>query len=323
MSSYLLSAPIWYYNLPNEKSNFYLGYGEGTAESEAKQNALSDVASQIFTKIDNEVVQNKKSSNGGYEKNIEIKSSQKTKANLSDFEVLKVEFKDEKYFVGLAYENISNVARFVRKVEKIENNISSIKTKTSFLSESALSKSIYEALGKQIDFEVIRENNAWFLRYKNATQYIDNNEFSKLFSTISNEKISINTNKKNNILYDGDEFLFQVKSSDDGFVTILSVYEDGTVSSLLKNIKIKKDNIVSLPDEKSEATPVAGILEDGKETFDMYVIIWQEKKQNFDRFVDAKEETITDERHKNFGELIGFLKDKRYATLKVLTKPRK
>lgn len=321
MASYVWATPSWYHNIKNEKPNFYMGYGDGVTESEAKQNALNDIASQIFTKIDNEIVQNKKSSNDGYEKNIEIKSSQKTKTNLSDFEVLKVEFEDGKYFVSLAYENISNIARFARKVEKL-GEVKAPLPNLSIISESLLAKNIYEALGQRIDFEVIRENKAWFLRHKNAMQYIDNNQFSKLFGTILNDKLSINTNKKDNILYDGDEFLFQINSTDDGFVSIVSIYEDGTVATLIKNIKIKKDKIMKLPDDKSQSIPIAGVLEKGKETFDMYILIWSDKKLIFDRFSEANNENMEDERYKNFGEFVEFLKDKRYTALKVVTKPR-
>jgi hypothetical protein len=123
-------------------------------------------------------------------------------------------------------------------------------------------------------------------------------------------------------LYDGEEFVFKVQSSEDGFITIVSVYEDGTVSTLLKNIPIKKEKPTTFPDDKSESIPVAGILEVGQDTFDMYVALWSSKKENFERFADASEEAIEDEKYKNFGELIEFLQTKRYTTLKVITKPR-
>jgi hypothetical protein len=39
-------------------------------------------------------------------------------------------------------------------------------------------------------------------------------------------------------------------------------------------------------------------------------------------FGDASDEHIEDERHKNFGELVEFLNDKNYTTLRVVTRPR-
>ena len=98
-----------------------------------------------------------------------------------------------KYFVCLAYENISNVARFVKKIERLgEVKTSlpkSIGTDTlvsdkvvGIIAESVLAQNIYEALGRTIDFDVIRENKAWFLRYKNAMQHIDDSEFQKFLT---------------------------------------------------------------------------------------------------------------------------------------------
>lgn len=315
------ATPHWYYNLKNAKINVYIGYGSGGSESEAKQNALTDISGQMFTKIDSQTIQNKKSLNGEYKNDFEIKSSQKTKANLSDYEVVKLEYEDGQYFIAIEYENIPNLKRFIRKVNLLPNE-GNITIQNDFLHNSFLGKSISSDLDKKIDFELNRENKSWILRYKNASQYIDENDLAKLFTTIPNEDLELHTNKKNDILYDGDKFYFQVKSKDDGYVSILSVYEDGTVSVLIKNVPVKKETRMVIPDENHNAEPTAGLLEAGKETFDMYVLIWNNKKILLDRFADGSNENIEDEKYKNFGELIEFLKDKKYATLKVVTKPR-
>jgi hypothetical protein len=319
LATALFATPAWYYKLPNTKPNFYIGYGDGANESEAKQNALGEIASQIHTKIENETIQNKKSSTAIYEKEIQMKSVQKTKANLSDFEVIKTTKEDGVHFVAIAYENISNSERFVGKVKQLGGNITPSKTPT-ILEGSVFAKKLYEALGQKIDFEVIRDNKAWFVRYKNASQHIDEREFSQFLITVPNEKLTIVTNKRNNILYDGDEFFFNIKSQNDGYVSILTVYEDGTVGVLLENTPFKKNTQTSLPDKKYTAIPTAGLLESGKATFDMYVVIRSDVKLALDIF--SKEGDENDERNKNFGELVEFLKNKEFATLRVDTKPR-
>lgn len=208
-------------------------------------------------------------------------------------------------------------------ISNIPSKTSQIQIKSNLLSENILGSNIFQVLGTKIDFELVRQNKAWFLSYDDVTQYIDSNDFSKLFGTIQNDKLSVSINKNNNTLYDGDEFLFNVKSVDDGFVIIFSVYEDGTVATLLKNIKIQKDKATLLPDEKYRSIPVASILEQGCLTFDMYVLVWSDKKLSLDRFADASNETIEDEKYKNLGELSEFVKSKRFTTIKIVTKPRK
>lgn len=324
-SSVLLAAePAWYYQLAS-KPNVYLGYGEGKNESEAKQNALNDIASQIHTKIDTQRIQNQKSVNGNYEQNIEIKSVQNTKADMSDYELVKAEKIDDRFYVGIEYEDISNIDRFVQKVKaftKPDVNATSQTQSNNLLQKSSLAMKLRKMFHKDIEFEVIRKENSWFLRYHNALQHISNSEFASFFLSHENSAIEIHTNKKDNILYDGDEFLFKVKSAQDGHVSILSLYEDGTVATLLRNIPIKKDQPTFLPDEKYGSTPVAGLIEKGKGTYDMYIVIYSKGKLMFDQFGDGSDENIIEERHKNVQELVDFLNDKSYATLKVVTRPR-
>ena len=323
-------VPAWYLTIPTKAPNTYVGHGDGESEEEAKQNALNDISSQIYTKIESQRVQKEKLINGNYEHNIEIQSSQKTKADMSDYELLKEENIQGRYYVSIAYEDISDIDRFIQKIEasgqkrisQDTNSSRNIQVSDNLLQKSSYASQLRTIFGKNIDFKILRKDSTWFLRYKNALQHITRSEFSHLFLSSDNEKLLINTNKRNNILYDGNEFSFQVKSQENGYVSIVTVYEDGTVATLIKNTPIKKDMITTLPDEKYGSVPVAGLLEKGKETYDMYILIWSPKKLMFDQFGDASDEHIEDERYKNFEDIIEFLNGKTYTTLKVVTRPR-
>ena len=294
----LNAQPSWYYNLQNNKQNFYIGYGSAKSENEAKQNALVSISSQISTKIDSSLTTTKTYG----KKDVQIKSSQKTKANISDYKVLKMSNDDGKYFVAIEYENIPSIQKFKNKLKQANLNPS------------------FENYLKE--FELLRKDKRWYIKYKDIVQLLDSRDFERFFISTQNERLTISTNKKNNILYEDDEFYFQVKSKYDGYVSILTVYEDGTVSTLLKNIPILKETLTNLPDKEFEAIPQAGLLESGVETYDMYVAILSDKKLLFDSFAYADEDITIDERYKNFDELQRFLKDKNYTTLKVVTKPR-
>ena len=118
------------------------------------------------------------------------------------------------------------------------------------------------------------------------------------------------------------KFFFKVKSTKKGFVSILSIYEDGTVSTLVRNIPINKNKLENIPDEEYESIPEAGLMQRGIETYDLYVAVYSDEKLHFDSFAYADEKLIDEEKYKNFDELIEFLNDKTYSTLKVVTKPR-
>ncbi|RLA79601.1 MAG: hypothetical protein DRG78_12615 [Epsilonproteobacteria bacterium] len=290
LASVVFAIPTWYYNIQNTKQNNYIGYGSASSEQEAKQNALVAISGQIDTKIDSEL----KTVKSNNTKRIEIKSSQTTKSNLSGYELLKMSFEDGKYFVAIEYENIP-------RIQKFKNKLKAKNIKVNF-----------DNYLKQ--FELVRKDKNWYIKYQDIMQVLDTKDLNKFFITISNKNLTIATNKKNNILYDGDEFYFKVKSAKKGFVTIFTVYEDGTVSTLLQNILIDKNSLENLPDKDFEAVPQAGLMEKGVKTFDMYVAIYSTKKMILDNFARADEELIDDARYKNFDELVEFIKDKTYTT---------
>jgi len=294
----LFAQPIWYHNIQNTKQNHYIGYGSASSEQEAKQNALVSISGQINTKIDSSLTTTKSYTT----KKIKIKSSQSTKANLSGYELLKMSFEDGNYFVAIAYENIPSIQKFKNKLQK-----ANIKVKFDDYFKT---------------FDLVRKDKRWYIQYQNIMQVLDTKDFSKFFTTIPNKNLSITTNKKNNILYEDDEFYFKVISSQKGFATIFTVYEDGTVSILLQNVPVEKNRLENIPDKDFEAIPQAGLIEKGVDTFDMYVAIYSAKKLIIDNFAKADEELISDERYKNFDQFQKFLKDKEYTTLKVVTKPR-
>jgi len=296
------ATPTWYHTLANDRANTYIGYGTASTEQKAKQNALVSISAQIYTKIDNEIVQDKRVEEGEYSKDTHIKSSQKTKANLSGYKILEMSYEDGKYFVAIRYENISSIDKFKNKLK---------------------AKNIQVKFDNYLQtFDLSRIDKKWYIKYQNILELLDKRDFERFFITIPNEKLSIKTNKRNNILYEDDQFYFKVDSKAKGYVSILTVYEDGTVATLLKNIAIEKNESQNIPDEEFEAIPIAGLLKKGVDTFDMYVAIYSPKKLIFDRFAAADEELIEDERYKNFDELLKFLDGKTYTTLKVVTKVR-
>ena len=203
----------------------YIGVGSGDSEYEAKQNALKDIAGQISVKIDSKTEQNKKLINGKYSKDIIISSTQTAKANIVGYELISMSFKDGVYRVKILYENIPSIDKFTKK--------------TNF-TKSQVINSIKKDFGVSLELELVRKDKRWYLKYKDIMQLLDNKDFSKFFKTTLNANLTITTSKKNNILYEDDEFYFKVKSSKNGYVSILTVYENGTVSTLLKNIPCKK-----------------------------------------------------------------------------------
>jgi len=317
------ATPSWYHNLYSNEVNTYYGFGSASSEAKAKQLALSDIVSQISVHVSSTTSINMKVVNGKESTSDEFNTQQNSQATLSDYKLLKSEFEDGNYYVSLSYENIPSFDKFVKKVNAlhVDKDVEKPKLK-SYLSSTNMAKKLSSTLGKDIEFKLICKDNKWFIQHKNIVQVLDKKDFARFFTSVTNENIVINTNKRNNILYNGMKFFFKVKSSKRGFVSILSIYEDGTVSTLVRNIPINKNNLENIPDEDFESIPEASLMQRGIETFDLYVAIYSDKKLHFDSFAYADEELIDEEKYKNLDELIEFIDDKTYSTLKVVIKPR-
>lgn len=312
--------PSWYLNVQKTKLNSYVGYGSGVDEAHAKQEALNDIVSQIAVNISTSFSQHQKIEDGKFQNNKEFISSQNSNATLYDYELLRSEFYDGNYFVAVEYENIPSLDKFVRKLKALGE----IKDTpfSGYLNHTLAAKRLKKELKKDINFSLVRKDKKWYIKYKDILQPLDKKDFAKFFASVYNSKVDIKTNKRRDIIYDGDKFFFKVKSEQNGFVSIVDVYEDGTVSTLVRNIPIRKKLIENIPDKDFESIPEAGLIQEDVETYDLYVVIYSQKKLHFDSFAYADEELINEEKYKNFDELIEFLDGKVYATLKVVTKPR-
>lgn len=315
------AMPQWMYRIPKNGVNVYVGYGMGKSSKEARLAAFEDIASQISVHVKSSLQMQIRLSNDEMQKTSENKVSQETEAILNDYKILRSEYVDGNYYIALAYENIPALDKFVHKVKR-GGTPEKVQAK-NYLHYTLAGKELKEAFGKDIDFYLLRKGRKWFVGYDTVLQVLDKRNFSKFFATVSNDALQVSTNKKDNILHDGDKFFFRVRSDKEGFVSILTVYEDGTVSSLMRNVPVEANKIENIPDAEFETVPEAGLMQKGVETYDLYVVIYSAKKLRFDRFAYADERLINEEKYKNFDQLLEFIHDKTYATLKVVTKPKR
>jgi hypothetical protein len=296
-----IDPPKWYCNILSKDQNTYIGYGSATTQLEARQNALNDIASQILTTVKYSMSIKKDIIDDSYSKVLNNRSIHTADANISDYKIIKMVHKDSQYFIAIEYENIPNIDKFKHKLK--QNNID-----VNF--ENYLKT-----------FELFRKDKRWYIKYQDIVQMLDQKEFFKFFDTISNPHITLSTNHKNNILYEYDSFYLNIKSKYDGYMSVLFVDEFGTVSILRKNIPCGVNSLLKLPNPRYEDMIEVGLAHPNKETFDMAVAIYSDKRLNLDRFVIADYSFVYDEKYKNFDELVNFLKDREFSTLKIVTKP--
>ena len=248
---------------------------------------------------------------------------QNTQGSLSDYKLLHSVYEDGKYYVAISYENIPSFDKFIKKIKKLYTNVKQMPVlHNRYLANSSIATKLKKVFGKAISFELVRKDKKWFIKHQNIMQILDDKDFAKFFVSVLNDNISIMLNNKKRVLYNGDEFYFLIKSKKSGFVTLFDVYEDGTVTTLMRNIPVKKGVVQQMPDSEFESIPQAGLIDPNKETYDLYVALYSKKKLSFDSFAYAGDEITNAERYKNFDEFIELLDGKVFASLKVVVKPR-
>ena len=258
----------------------------------------------MSTMIQTQTKQDKKLIDGQYSKDVKISSKQQSRAQITDYERLRTEQKEGVYFVQISYDSSPSIDRFVKRLKKryptIPNDTS---TPNTYLQHTPINEIIVEQMNRPIAFRLIRKDNQWYIGYKKVLQRLDSRDFMRFFATVKNPAVQIDSSNGKKELKDKERFFFYITADKKGFVSLLTVYEDGTVAVLMENIPIQKSVKTAIPDEDFEQIFEAGLLHKDQETFDLYVVVFSQKELTLDRFASADDQVIDNEKYRTLMSL--------------------
>lgn len=307
-------TPMWFSAMEYKSTpTSLIGYGEAQELNSAIQNAKSDIAGQIKTNISSTLIQNKNLKNDAYSREVIQNQKASTQASLSDTRIIKQEKVSDTWYVAIEYQNLSTVQKFIKKLPSLEHN----ETQNSYLAKTPLFGELRENLAKSINASLMRKDAAWHLTYKNVSQILDDRSFEDLFSSVSNPHLRLNLNQSSPQLQNGKSFSFLATSDASGYLSLLDVYEDGSVSTLVANLVISKEKTALIPDN---TVFEASTLNPEEDSFDLFVAIYSPKPLNLDQFKIGNENLENSEQSKSFDKLIRFLEGKTYTSLKIITR---
>jgi len=316
--NYIFALPNWYLHIPTKHSYEIIGYGSGKTINKAKENARIDISKQIYTNIIG--ISQKtaiKKDNTSYYK-FERKVVEQTDVIINDTNILKY-FEDKinhKFYIAVSYFNLPYEKRFAKKlnIHKCHNEI-----QNKYLAKTLLLQKINQELNCQLDIKLVNQNSRWYLSYKDTLEILSNYDFEQLFISVKNNKIDFVSSSDK--LKDKQEFFFNIKSKKDGFISLVVVYENGTVAVIKANKKIKKMTTNQIPSKKSLKYLRAGLLKENTPTYDLYFLIYSNNKIDFSRFVDVNENIITDKKNYKFDEFLTFIDDFDFSSKLIKTYP--
>lgn len=188
----------------------------------------------------------------------------------------------------------------------------------SYLLKTPLVKKLTDSLGCELNFKLDRRNEAWYLKYKEYLFLLSDDEFEELYVTNTNDNFEFKSNKT--VLTDGDSFYFTFNSKQDGYITLLNVYENGVVTLLQPSAPIK--NSIQIPSKDSANFFEAGLVKEGVNTYDLYVAIYTKEPLNMSRFEYANEDLASSELAYKFDELIELMNGYEYSSLLLRTRAK-
>ena len=314
----LQTYPKWYENrtLHSTAKHEIIGYGEGKTIKEAESLAKEDIAKTLISKVDSTVSVTKNSSGSEFNKNTLSKLTVSSKLNLHNLKTLKQEQNNGIFYVALKYENLDLAYR----IKSATGNFECTKqNNNSYLLKTPLIQKLTASLGCELDFKLDRRNEAWYLKYKEHLFLLSDDEFEELYTTVKNtDDFEFISNKR--VLTDGDSFYFTFNSKQDGYITLLNVYENGIVTLLQPSIPLK--NTLQVPSKDSANYFEAGLIKEGVDTYDLYVAIFTKQPLDMSRFEYANEELAQSELAYKFDELMRVMNGYEYSSVLLRTKAK-
>ncbi len=312
------AEPRWFvgHELVESESYQVIGYGKGASYKEAKSNALEDIALKIETKVHSSFSSEQASSQNNFTKNLNQSLLLQSDVTLNRVKELTSTNVNGVVYLALMYEDVPLEKRILDAVGEIQydENI-----QNSYLKKTPLFISLAQSnLAK--NFLLHRQDGRWYLKYRSKTIALDERHFSQLFTSVKDSELILSLGGKARELLEGDSFFFKIESQKSGYLSLFSVYEDGTVSLFSENQNINRK--LSLPDQESSRYFEAGVIEAGKDTIDLYVAVLSSDMLNSEQFCKADALLISDERCKNFDTLLQYLEDKIFTSLVVRTKAK-
>lgn len=305
------AAPSWYMNTA-VKPYELIGYGEGDSAESAAGRAKEDIASQLKTKIDSTVSQSTKVKNGKVDSESAQKLKVTTEAMLSGVEKIKEEREGGTYYAAYKYDVRPFEVRFAARATKA---VCQGKSGSTTLEYTKLFKAITEELGCQPRIKLVRQNGVYTISSQEVA-LAANTEIERMFFGRQSPSLSINSSKQQP--RSGESISLTLKSQKDGYVSLFDVYDDGKVTVVTANAKIRKMQPLKIPDETNKELELVMSDNDGKNSTDMFVAVFGESELDLGGFERMEEGVATDKAYK-LDELFWMMDRHPFATVIIKT----
>jgi len=269
----------------NNNPNLIMAYGQGRSVDEAKRMALREIVESLQANISSRLQMTTEID--GNKVRIHGKSEIKISANMT------LENASRNCFIQIAKDNfmlayqVDQRSSIEKLTQKITSSHDTIKPKRYVFNglKPLLSGQFVKILLEKVNqnpgdgqeqrynVRLYRNLNGWYLAVGNINQRLNSADLPTLLKWNKSGDITLHIISRDRqarvySLHQGEDFTFNVTSSQPGFVTLFNLYDDGRVSQLLPSHKIEQR--LTLP---KNADFGAVLLEGNKAALDTYIAI--------------------------------------------------
>ena len=303
-------APAWFYNLESPK-NILVGYGTNEKQELAKEIAIAEIAKSLLVHVDASVDIEQTRSDEKAKSRVSQNISTAAAATLSGIKVLRAEKRGGLWYVAVVYDNTPLVEKFCKLLNDTQLNN---EKQHPYLAQTELVQALNEAMGKTLDYGLIRQDNLWQLRYKEHVLPLRESDLIKLFAFARHGDARLSSNR--NIYEHGDPLTFDISVKNSSYVSLIGVEQDGKTGVFLENLHITRP--VTYPDQSSDDRLL--IANPAKKTiYELYVLLQSLEPIRLNDF-EAVHEEFLDESNYGFDKLLELMEKHSFSTVRVKIK---
>lgn len=310
----------WFYNrdISQGSAMEVIGYGADYDLENAIVIAKGEIATQIQSAISSAITITKRRTLENFESHTTQIQNENTQMVLEEVKVIRQMYRQNKWYVAVSYENVSDIQRFIQKLYSQTQEIRD-EPQNKYFTETIVGKELNRLLRRKIDVKLYWKENSLFLNYRNIYQRLSSQEYAiaELFvthATSEHNTMHISKRSKTSGVINSDEdclFRFGTTASKK-YVSLFAVNPEGVVLVLENNVPASR-----------QTAPYQFYKKNEYERPTMFVAVFSERSidNSYFRIMQGDEDRKSYENGKiKFDRFIEYLADKEFVSQKMLIK---
>jgi hypothetical protein len=311
-ATWLYATPDWFQERSLIADKTFIGYGEDANLQNAVTLARADISNQLQTNVNSNISITQADRNGVISSDSVQQNSSSSTSVLDESQTIKQSYQDGRWFVAVQYQELTQINRFIKKVEKL--GPVTTEHQNQYFAHTYLGMELNKKLGK-IDTSLQRQAGEWYLNYKDIYQKIDIHipDLFITFSTTEANRLDIEKDSRfERIINDGEIVHFHPVSKKK-YWSLFAMSPEGEVyvieDNMPTNMKPGTFNFRKKAEDIDRPT--------------MFVAVFSNSRvdNSYFRLMNGYESLDTYKNDKvRFNKFIEFLDDKEYVTKKMIIK---